>query len=123
MAVTESMRMGLCALETSLYPHTGLRNREATHLPCASALQARGRGSTRHPGATIAACRGAGAGVQSTAEGLEVMAYVLLGVHGRSATSMAEHSPAAHPVHVQFGVRLTRSARYPWSNVCRSNAG
>jgi hypothetical protein len=81
-----------------------------------------GRGSTRPPGATIAACIGAGAGVQSTVEGLGGMAYVLLGVYGRSATSMAEHSSQAHPVSVQLGRRLTRSAHYPWSNVSRSKA-
>ena len=32
-------------------------------------MAARGRGSTRHPGATIAACVGARAGLQATAEG------------------------------------------------------
>jgi hypothetical protein len=47
----------LCALETYRYPHTVLFNRAAARLPCASSLQARGRGSTRHPCATIAACK------------------------------------------------------------------
>src|SRR5215510_16217866 len=32
MAVTESARKVLCALETYLYPHTVLRKREAAHL-------------------------------------------------------------------------------------------
>jgi len=50
------------------------------------------------------------------------MAYVLLGVHGRSATSMAEHSPEAPPGHVQLGVRLTHSAHYPWRNLSISKA-
>src|SRR5437867_3434250 len=39
----------LCDLETSRYPPTVLLNREAARFPCASSLQARGRGSTRHP--------------------------------------------------------------------------
>ena len=39
----------LCDLETFRCPHTVLRNREAARLPCASSLQARGRGSTHHP--------------------------------------------------------------------------
>jgi hypothetical protein len=47
----------LCDLETSRYPHTVLFNREAARFPCASSVQARGRGSTRHPWATIAACQ------------------------------------------------------------------
>ena len=50
------------------------------------------------------------------------MAYVLLGVHGRSATRIAEHSAQVHPVHVQFGVRLTHSAHYAWRNLGISKA-
>jgi hypothetical protein len=50
------------------------------------------------------------------------MAYVLLGVHGRSETIIAEHSSQAHPVHGQFGVRLTRSAHYAWKNLSISKA-
>jgi hypothetical protein len=70
-----------CALATSRYPHTVLRNREAARFSGARELQARGRGSPRHPWATIAACLGAGAGVHATAEGSGGMAYGLLGVH------------------------------------------
>ena len=81
MAIAERLCTVLCDLETYRCPHTVLLNREAARVPCASSLQARGRGSTRHPCATIAACLGAGAGVQSTAEGSGGMAYVLLGVH------------------------------------------
>jgi hypothetical protein len=115
-------RTRLCALETSRYPPPVLRHREAARLPCASALQARERGRPRHPEATIAVCRGAGAGVQSTAEGSGVRASVLLGVHGRCVIRMAEHAAQAHPVHVQVGVRLPRSAHSPWSNVGISQA-
>ena len=50
------------------------------------------------------------------------MAYVLLGVHGRSETIFSEHSCQAHPVHGQFGVRLTHSAHYAWRNLCISKA-
>ena len=81
MAMAERRCPVLGDLATSRCPHTVLRNRAAARVSCASSLQARGRGSTRHPGATIAACLGAGAGVQSTAEGSGVMASGLLGVH------------------------------------------
>ena len=101
MAIAERLCTVLCDLETYRGPHTVLLNREAARVPCARSLQARGRGSTRHPCATIAACLGAGAGVQSTAEGSGVMASVLLGVHGRRERIIAEHSSQAHPVHVQ----------------------
>jgi hypothetical protein len=46
----------LCARDTAPGPHTGLRNREAARVPCASEPQARGRGSPRHPGVPSAAC-------------------------------------------------------------------
>ena len=110
MAMAERLGLVLYDLETYRCPHTVLLNRKAARLPGASSLQARGRGRTRQPWATIAACVGAGAGVQSTAEGSGGRAYVLLGVHRRSATSIAEHSSQAYPVHVQLGVRLTHSA-------------
>ena len=60
-----------------------------------------GDGSAANPWATIAPWRGAGGGVHSTAEGSGGMASVLLGVHGRRATSMAEHAAEAPPGHVQ----------------------
>ena len=81
MAIAERLCLVLYDLETYRCPHTVLRNRKAARRPCASELQARGRGSTHHPRATIAVGQGAGAGVQSTAESSGVMAYVLLGVH------------------------------------------
>jgi hypothetical protein len=112
----------LCDLATFRSPPPVLRTREATRVPCASALQARGRGSTRQPWATIAAGRGAGAGVPSPAAGCGGRASGLLGVHGRRAPSRAEPSPEAHPVHVQCGVRLTRSAPSPWRNWSSSQA-
>jgi hypothetical protein len=74
-------RPSLCDLATYRDPHTVLRNRAAARLPCASSVQARGRGSPRHPCATIAAYGGAGVGVQATAEGSGGMASGLLGVH------------------------------------------
>jgi uncharacterized protein (DUF2249 family) len=49
------------------------------------------------------------------------MAYVLLHVHRRSKTVISEHLPEAHPVAVQLGARLTRSAHYAWRNLCRAN--
>jgi hypothetical protein len=114
--------MVLSGLATSRCPCTGLVKRGAARVACASACQARVRGSTRQPDATLAADRGAGAGVQATAEGSGGMADVLLGVHGRSATSIAEHSPQAPPVHGQCGVRRTRSAHYAWRNLGISKA-
>ena len=48
-----------------------------------------------------------------------------LGAPGRSLTQRdhhSEHSPQAHPMHVQLGVRLTHSAHYPWRNLSISKA-
>jgi Phosphorylase superfamily len=63
-----------CDLEPSQCPHPVRRTREAARLPCASEPPARGRGRTRSPGVTIAAGRGASAGVPSHAEGSGGMA-------------------------------------------------
>jgi hypothetical protein len=53
MASAERHRMVLCGLETSLYPHTVLCKGAAERVSFASECQARERGSTRKPLATI----------------------------------------------------------------------
>jgi hypothetical protein len=55
-----------CGLEIDLCPHPVLCKGMAERVPFASSVQARGRGSTRHPDTPIAVGRGARAGVQST---------------------------------------------------------
>ena len=55
----------LCGLETSLCPHAVLCKGVAERVAFASESQARGRGSTRRPDATTAACIGAGTDIQS----------------------------------------------------------
>src|SRR6516162_4425054 len=67
MAVTESVGMVLCALETYRCPPAVLGKRGAAHVVCASEGQVRERSSTRQPLPTIAVYPGARAGVQSTA--------------------------------------------------------
>src|SRR5262249_42497740 len=66
--------------ETSLYPRPVLGKGVAERRPCASASQARRRGSTRPWATTIAASLGAGADVQSQAKDPSHTADVLLGV-------------------------------------------
>ena len=51
--VIAEVSLGLCGLETYLYPRTVLRKGVAERVPFASESQARGRGSTRRPCATI----------------------------------------------------------------------
>jgi hypothetical protein len=58
-----------CDRETSLDPHSVLRQVVAARVSFASSSQVRGRGSPRCTGATIAVGNGAGAGVQSQAQG------------------------------------------------------
>jgi hypothetical protein len=50
------------------------------------------------------------------------MAYALLGVHRRSETIISERSPQAHPMCVQLGAGLTRSAHDWLRNLAISNA-
>jgi len=50
--------LSLCGLETYPYPHTGLCKRVAERSPFASECQARVRGSTREPWATITVWQG-----------------------------------------------------------------
>ncbi len=49
MAVPESIGMVLCALETSLYPHTVLRKRGAAHLCAPVRLRCGGGAAPGHP--------------------------------------------------------------------------
>jgi hypothetical protein len=100
LAMAERRCTVLCDRETAQGPPTVLLNREAARVPCASSPQARGRGRPRHPGVTLAACLGARAGVQATAEGSGGTADALWGVHGRRETRLAERAPQAHPVCV-----------------------
>src|SRR2546427_11935569 len=58
-------KVSLCGLETYLCPHAVLRKGVAEQSLFASEAQGRGRGSTRQPRWTIAACSGAEAGVQA----------------------------------------------------------
>src|SRR5262249_11517983 len=62
-----AMHKGSCgnALDIMLCPHTGLCKRLAARLAHASECRARGRGSPRKPGVTIAIAQKARAGVQS----------------------------------------------------------
>jgi hypothetical protein len=54
---------------------------------------------------------------------LRVYGLCALGHSRRSVTVIAEHHLQAHPVLVQFGVRLTRSAPSSlWRNIGISNA-
>ena len=69
MAIAERLCTVLCDLETYRCPPTVLLKREAARLPCASECQVRVRGSTRQLSVAFAACTGAGAGVQSNAQG------------------------------------------------------
>jgi hypothetical protein len=64
--VQRALRIMLCGLDTSLYPHTVRCNAVAAQRAGASESQVRGRGSTRVPSATLAASHRAEADVQST---------------------------------------------------------
>ena len=50
-------------------------------------------------------------------------AYGLVGIHDAMELSLPSTCLQAHPVLVQLGGRLTRSAPYElWRNICLSNA-
>ena len=69
MAVTESVSMVLCALETYLYPHTVLLKRGAAHLRAPVRLRFGGGAAHGNHSGTFATHTGARAGVQSNAQG------------------------------------------------------
>jgi hypothetical protein len=109
MTIAERRGTVLCALETYRYPHTVLLNREAARLPCASECQVRVRGSTRQLSVAVAAYTGAGAGVQSIAQGQDTApmcswAFADAGRHHGRAQSLP-----AHPLVTQLGRRLAHS--------------
>jgi hypothetical protein len=56
--VQRDTTLSLCGLETYPYPHTGLFKRMAERIAFASECQARVRGSTREPLATITVWQG-----------------------------------------------------------------
>src|SRR5215510_11136490 len=101
MAGTESFRMVLCALETSLYPHAVLCKREATHVVCASEVQVRERGSTRQPSPTIAVGQGARAGVQSTARDQGKTPRSCCAFHDAEVRDFSRTTLQADPMRVQ----------------------
>jgi hypothetical protein len=108
----------LCGLEIMLCPHTVLFKGLAERVRLASECQARGRGSTRRPCATIAACSKARAGVQSKPRALGHGAYTRLRVQRRSHSRQVACSRQADPVGVQLDARLTRSAPLSHRGIC-----
>jgi len=104
---------GLYALETSLSPRTVLCTGVAARVPCASASQARGRGSPRQRDTPIAPRQEPAWRSKHRPQDPGTRASVLLRVPCRSATGMTEPDTQAAPVVVPWGVRLLRSA--PWA--------
>ncbi len=99
--MTEHVGRVLCALETSLSPHTVLCKGVAERVPCASESQARGRGSPRQRDTTIAQIPEPERMSNHRPQDPGKRASGLLRVQCRSDTRMAEHATQAEPVVVQ----------------------
>ena len=100
MAVTESIAIVLCALETSLYPHTVLRKREAAHV-CAPVRLRFGGGAAhvnlRRPLPYVSEPER----MSNQSEGLRVNGLCAPLRARRRTCVMTEHYPEAHPMVVQ----------------------
>ena len=108
MAVTESIRMVLCALETYLYPHTVLRKRQAAHV-CAPVRLRFGGGAAHghHQGLSLYGQERE----QASNPTHRVWAKCLGASEGSSTheVSQAKHGGQAAPVVTQLGGRLACS--------------
>jgi len=93
MAVTESIAMVLCALETSLYPHTVLCKHEAAHLCAPVRLRFGGGAAHGHPQGLSPYGQER---EQASNQTRRVRAKRLC-AHGRSATHEVPHGRARWP--------------------------
>src|SRR5262249_20822358 len=96
-AVTESMSLVRCALETYLSPHTVLRKRGAAHLCAPVRLRGGGGAAHAHPEDFHAHYRSESRR-PITRAGSGECAYGLRSVRGRKAGRVAEHRNQAAPI-------------------------
>src|SRR5881397_1368723 len=108
MAVTESIAMVLCALETYLYPHTVLCKHEAAHLCAPVRLRFGGGAAHGHPQGLSPYGQER---EQASNQTRRVRAKCLC-AHERSSTQEVphvEHGSQAAPIVTQLGSRLACS--------------
>jgi hypothetical protein len=122
MALTARVGLVLCALATSLYPHTVRLKGRAAHL-CAPVRLRCGGGAATCSGGIDRPMSGVGARVPSTAAGSGIQ-----GLHAPPrSTTPCQSSPAphakAHPIKVQFGHRLASSAPRPMEKLVPVEGG
>ena len=108
--MAEQLRLVLCGLETSLYPHTVLCKGMAEQLGFARELQVRERGRPRPPWMTSTIYEEARAGVQATAREQGRTPLSFCAFYDAGGDGFAQDGLQADPRRVQGGRRLTRSA-------------